>query len=324
MKGFEYMSNKERTTGLSEAEAIAKANRQLTLIGVITTVIIAFIIGIAIFAGWKSNQPKDTASNSPSFVTNTGAIVITKDGVDKNGSRWNDINSKDKNTINGLPVLGNGQDPLCPGCGAIEREVGPTIKYWVTSGKLVYKQYPISILNRLSDNTEYSTRVAAAFYRMAEVAPEHYLDFVEIMYSNGVQPDESNFVNIEDSQIAKYAVKAGATPAQAKQVVDGKYREYVDNNSYNLSKDESLYRTGSDGAPTFMTPLVIINGKVVDDFSTNDFAKYLADNLDLKKPTEAQLEKIDTAKKALVSKDAGTDDNASKDSSSSEKDSISK
>lgn len=275
----------------AENAAIAKANKQMTTIGVVFVIIIALIIGTIGFFIWKGSQPK-TADMVPSFVTNKGAIVITKDGVDKNGARWNNINSQKENTINHLPVLGNGQDPLCPGCGAVEREIGKTVKYWVKEGKLVYKQYPISIMNRLSNGKNYSTRVSAAFYRMAEVAPEHYLDFVELMYDESVQPSESAFQDIPDEKLAEYAEKAGATKEQAQQVIDGKYKDYVDANSDNLSNDESLYRTGSDGTPTFMTPLVIVNGTVVDDFSTSDFTGWLADRLGLQVPSDSELEKV--------------------------------
>lgn len=296
----------------AEQAAIEKANRQTTTIGVVFVVIIALIIGTIGFFIWKGNQPK-TADVVPSFVDSKGAIVITKDGVDKNGSRWNNINSQKENTINGLPILGNGQDPLCPGCGAVEREIGNAVKYWVKTGKIVYKQYPIAILNRLSNGSNYSTRVSAAFYRMAEVAPEHYLDFVEIMYDESVQPKESSFQDIPDEKIAEYAEKAGATKEQAQQVVDGKYKDYVDANTDNLSNDESLFRTSSDGTKSFMTPLVLINGAVVNDFGADDFTSWLAGQLNVQVPTESELKSVSVTAKTTTNEkvqSSTTDDNA--------------
>lgn len=274
-----------------ELAALKKEQRSQQMIGMIAVGIIVLIIALSGFFIWKGHQPK-TADVVPPFVTSNGAIVITKDGIEQDGKKWDNVNSEKTNTINGLPVLTNGQDPLCPGCGALEREIGSSIEYWVDNGKLVYKNWPISILNRLSNDTEYSTRVAAAFYRMAELEPDHYLDFVKIMYESSVQPNESAFKDIPDEKIAEYAEKAGASKENAQKVIDGKYKDYVDANSENLSKDESLYRD-ANGTKTFMTPLLVINGEVLDDFNQDDMTSYIASKLGLKIPSGDELKKYE-------------------------------
>lgn len=289
-----------------ELAALKKEQRSQQMIGMIAVGIIVLIIALSGFFIWKGHQPK-TADVVPSFVTSNGAIVITKDGIEQDGKKWDNVNSAKTNTINGLPVLTNGQDPLCPGCGALEREIGAAVEYWVDNGKLVYKSWPISILNRLSNGTEYSTRVAAAFYRMAELEPDHYLDFVKIMYESGVQPNESAFKDISDEKIAEYAEKAGVSKENAQKVIDGKYKDYVDANSENLSKDESLYRD-ANGTKTFMTPLLVINGEVLDDFNQDDMTSYIASKLGLKVPSDDELKKYE----ALPIADESTDGTESK------------
>lgn len=296
-----------------ELAALKKEQRSQQMIGMIAVGLIVLIIALSGFFIWKGHQPK-TSDVVPSFVTSNGAIVITKNGIEQDGKKWDNVNSAKTNTINGLPVLTNGQDPLCPGCGALEREIGSTIEYWVDNGKLVYKNWPISILNRLSNNTEYSTRVAAAFYRMAELEPDHYLDFVKIMYESGVQPNESAFKDIPDEKIAEYAEKAGASKDNARKVIDGKYKDYVDANSENLSKDESLYREAS-GTKTFMTPLLIINGEVLDDFNQDNMTSYIASQLGLEVPSDDELKKYKTLPIADESND-GTESKKTEDETS--------
>lgn len=278
----------------AEHAAELKARKQQQTIGIIAVIVIIAIISMMGFFIWRGTQPK-TASVSPSFTTGNGAIMIVDGKVDMNGKRWDGIDSKKENTINHLPIIANGQDPLCPGCGAIEREVGDTIEYWSKHNQVVYKQWPLSILDRLSDGTRYSTRVAADFYRFAELSPENYLKFISLMYEEGIQPKESAFVNIDDSKIQEYGRKAGLTDRQAKQLTDGKYEEFVEANTSNLSKDKSLWRDAGDGTTTFMTPLLVLDGKLVQDYSTDDMNKYIADRIGLKVPSETDRNAKTTA-----------------------------
>ena len=298
-----------------------KETRMYTLIGIATVVILAMITLLIGFVIWHGNQPK-TASVSPSFTTSNGAIVIVNGKVDNNGKRWDNIDSKDNNTINHLPVIVNGQDPLCPGCGALEREIGDTVEYWSEHNQVVYKQWPLSILDRLSNGARYSTRVAADFYRFAELDPNDYLKFVSIMYESGIQPSESAFVNIDDSKIQEYGKKAGLTDEQAKQLTDGKYQDFVEATTSNLSKDKSLWRDAGDGQSTFMTPLLVINGELVQSYDADDMTTYIANKIGLTVPSET--DKNTTDKTTSSDSDNKTTSNDSSEKSSNESSSTDK
>lgn len=305
----------------AENAAQLKETRMYTLIGITTVVILAMITLLIGFVIWHGNQPK-TASVSPSFTTSNGAIVIVNGKVDDNGKRWDNIDSKDNNTINHLPVIANGQDPLCPGCGALEREIGDTVEYWSEHNQVVYKQWPLSILDRLSNGARYSTRVAADFYRFAELDPNDYLKFVSIMYESGIQPSESAFVNIDDSKIQEYGKKAGLTDEQAKQLTDGKYQDFVEATTSNLSKDKSLWRDAGDGQSTFMTPLLVINGELVQNYDADDMTTYIANKIGLTVPSETNKNATDKTKSSksdnkTTSKDPST--KSSEKSSSTDK-----
>lgn len=309
----------------AENAAQLKETRMYTLIGITTVVILAMITLLIGFVIWHGNQPK-TASVSPSFTTSNGAIVIVNGKVDDNGKRWDNIDSKNNNTINHLPVIANGQDPLCPGCGALEREIGDTVEYWSENNQVVYKQWPLSILDRLSNGARYSTRVAADFYRFAELDPADYLKFVSIMYESGIQPSESAFVNIDDSKIQEYGKKAGLTDEQAKQLTDGKYQDFVEATTSNLSKDKSLWRDSGDGQPTFMTPLLVLNGELVQDYSADDMTTYIANKIGLKVPSDSDKSTTDKTSSNSESSDSDSDsnDNKTKSKNSSTKSSSTK
>ena len=251
--------------------------RSMTIIGIIVVTIIIGIIGIIGFSIWRSNQPI-TVSATPSFVASDGAIVITKNGIARNGRKYDNVT-----TGKTTKVVSDYQDFLCPGCAAVNQEIATPLKTYIRNGSIILKQYPISILDRLSNSTEYSTRLAAMAYRVAELDPDHYLDFVDLMFSDEVQPDEENFKNITDSQLVKYAIKAGLSKSDAKKSIDGKYTDYVTATTKTITADTSLWRDSGNGEKVFMTPIVRVNGKDLDYSSNTDFGTQLAKRLGVTK-----------------------------------------
>lgn len=231
-----------------------KQKKSYTMLGVCAIVIILLIIAAAVFGltrNGKENDDPGKAGNVPAFAGSDGAIVITKNGVVQDGKKY------DGKTRNG--VVRDYQDFLCPGCGTVNRELGGPFRQYMDAGKMVLKQYPISILDRLSDSTEYSTRTAAMAYRVAELSPEHYLDWVDLMFSKKFQPDESNFKPVSDDELQKLAVKAGLSENDAKKATDGKYRDYVKSVTAKALKDETLWRADETGKRQFMTPILFVN-----------------------------------------------------------------
>jgi protein-disulfide isomerase len=183
-------------------------------------------------------------------------VVITKNGVQKDGKKYDSQNTNN--------VVRDYQDFLCPGCGSVNRMLGTPFRTYLKNGDMILKDYPISILDNISQGDKYSTRVAAMAYRIAELDPEHYLDFVDFMFSEKIQPDEQDFKNISDEKLESYAIKLGLSKENAKKAVDGKYTDYVTSNTKKITADTSLWRTGASGTKQFMTPIVIVNNKSLD------------------------------------------------------------
>lgn len=250
-------NNKSVNSGATSGDPTQMTDKQkksYTMLGVCAIVIIVLIIAAAVFGlsrNGKENDDPGKAGNVPAFAGSDGAIVITKKGVLQDGKKY------DGKTRNG--VVRDYQDFLCPGCGTVNRELGGPFRQYMDAGKMVLKQYPISILDRLSGSTEYSTRTAAMAYRVAELSPEHYLDWVDLMFSKKFQPDESNFKPVSDEELQKIAVKAGLSEDDAKKATDGKYRDYVKSVTAKALKDESLWRADETGKRQFMTPILFVN-----------------------------------------------------------------
>ena len=100
-------------------------------------------------------------------------------------------------TETGAIIVGDGPDVLdtyidfmCPICNTFEQSYGPTIEGLVDDGSITLNIHPISILDRASQGTEFSTRAASAMYCVAVADAEASVPFMQAMYAN--QPAEGS------------------------------------------------------------------------------------------------------------------------------------
>src|SRR6478735_12705227 len=97
---------------------------------------------------------------------------------------------------------------MCPICNQFEQSYGETIQGLVDDGSVTLNIHPISILDRSSQGTKYSTRGANAMYCVAVADAEASVPFMQAMYQN--QPQEGS-TGLTDEQILQIASGAGVT-----------------------------------------------------------------------------------------------------------------
>lgn len=163
------------------------------------------------------------------------------------------------NAETGAIAVGTGPDQLdtyidfmCPICNQFEQIYGPTIEGLVDDGSITLNIHPISILDRASQGTQFSTRAANAMYCVAVADAEASLPFMQAMYAN--QPEETT-PGLTDEQILAIAAGVGVTGIDAC-VNDGRYSEYV-----TAITEETPVKPGAGGIGT---PTVLLNGEFVD------------------------------------------------------------
>ncbi|SKA84716.1 Protein-disulfide isomerase [Agreia bicolorata] len=98
-------------------------------------------------------------------------------------------------------------DYFCPYCGQFESTNAKQLSEWVDSGEVVLEVHPISILDRASLGTKYSTRAANAAACVADSAPDQFEKFSALLFEN--QPDE-NTEGLSDADLIDLANEAGA------------------------------------------------------------------------------------------------------------------
>ncbi|BDV29739.1 DsbA family protein [Microbacterium terricola] len=197
----------------------------------ISIAVVVVLVGVAALVVVMNNQATAPGEvpDSAGINQETGAIAV--------GSGSNELDTY--------------IDFMCPICGQFEDLYGETIEGLVDDGSITLNIHPISILDRASMGTAFSTRAANAAYCVAEAKPESALAFTQLMFEN--QPEEST-EGLTDEQILDIASQAGVTGIDDC-VNDQTYADFVAEMT-----EKTPVKPGASGIGT---PTVLLNGEFV-------------------------------------------------------------
>ncbi|MCC2027955.1 thioredoxin domain-containing protein [Microbacterium sp. YMB-B2] len=182
--------------------AAAKSNTNWFAIGISAAVVVVLVAlgGLVVFLNNQATSP-GTAPKSAIVNEETGAITF--------GTGDTEIDTF--------------VDFMCPICGDFEDTYGAALQDAAANDDITLNLHPISILDRYSQNTEFSTRAAASVYCVAAEAPDSTLDYFNLLFEN--QPAE-NTPGLSDEELAAFADQVGAGAA-ADCIADGTYKRFV-------------------------------------------------------------------------------------------------
>lgn len=205
--------------------AAAKAKTNWFAIGISIAVVVVLVVlgGVVVYLNNQATAPGAAPQS---------AIVDDESGAVSFGA--------------GEDVIDTYVDFMCPACNAFEQQYGERLQDAAADDSITLNIHPISILDRFSQNTAYSTRAAGAAYCVAEKSPDAFLDFFNLLFER--QPEE-NSTGLTDEELAAIAEEAGAGAA-ADCIADGTYQDYVGDQT--------------DAHEIQGTPTVEINGERVD------------------------------------------------------------
>jgi protein-disulfide isomerase len=277
------MSNEPRQTkserrDAARAEALAlreaqakrdKRNRAITigaLVGGLAVLLGAFLWVFIPAMNQKETQKTEPLSGvtAPATARDDGGITIGQDGVAGT-------------TTEGAVEVGVYFDYMCPVCGQFEDINAASIDELREAGDITLVQYPVSILDRASAGTQFSTRSAAIAGYVAEHAPEQFNAFNEAMFAS--QPGEGS-TGLSDQQIADIAKSAGVPADVVDQIAAGdalkEFGKWAEGATSLATQNPDL---ANPQTGTFGTPTITIDGKRWDGNWT--------DPAELKKAVEA-------------------------------------
>ena len=183
------------------AAAKGKTNWFAIWISAAVVVVLVGLGGFVVFLNNQASAPGEAPESSAQINSETGAITFG-DGED---------------------TVDTFVDFMCPICGNFEAQYGESLQAAAADGTITLNIHPVSILDRASQGTEFSTRAASAMYCVADSAPDATLDFFNALFAN--QPEEGS-AGLSDEELSSLAEQAGAGAA-ADCIADGTYMDYV-------------------------------------------------------------------------------------------------
>ena len=244
-----------------------RRNRIFLIVGSTVAIIAIFsIVGIVLINANKpaGPGPKNMASDGIVLTgSDAGVTAVKTDAIPANGkpTPTDTTTLGDKVKLNIVTYV----DYRCPFCNQFETTNGQTIQSLVQSGVASLEVHPISILDRVSLGTKYSTRAASAAACVANYQPDKFLDVQNALF--GSQPEE-NTAGLTNDDLASIIAGAGADDKNiAACVKDEKFTAWVTAASTRALADPDLQDENGD----FGTPRVLVNGVLytgaVDDAS---------------------------------------------------------
>lgn len=210
-----------------EQQKAAERRRQVT---VWTSVAVVAVLLMAGLVGWGvlANQEKQDA----------GRLTVPASAVDESTAF----------------ALGEGpvtvdiyEDFMCPICTEFEKQAGATIQQMVTEKKITVRYHPVSILDRYSNGTQFSTRAAGA--AAAAAGEGKFREFHDALFTN--QPAEGTD-GLSDARLIELGRSVGLGDKFAQAVTDRTYDAWVS------KATDTFAARGFSGTPT-----IVVNGKQV-------------------------------------------------------------
>ena len=253
----------------ARAEQMEKERKQQTLIGAIVMAVLVILVAIGAFtvyhnmhknAGTQaSTQTVEEAydklqqvENTPKLVDKKGGLLISKDGYGK--------------SVEGAPTVAIYMDFLCPGCGNLHRQLDEDLQKMVDAGQINLDLHFMAFMDKWSTD-DYSSRAANAAIYLAEhdSDPSHLITFLEKMYAEDFQPEESsNYKSVSDDQIKEQMIASGVSEDVADKAFGRDYQDWLDAIDTYTPKRSELWNTSGTYKDSMTTPTVTINGKFWD------------------------------------------------------------
>ncbi|MBX3195432.1 MAG: thioredoxin domain-containing protein [Microbacteriaceae bacterium] len=117
-------------------------------------------------------------------------------------------------------------DYLCAACGQFEESNGAQLRSWAMTGAATVEIHPIAMLTNKSQGTQYSQRAAAVAACVADLSPDHFLDFHQALLTR--QPEEGS-EGLTDQEMLDRAEAAGVSAmGQIRRCVsENRFRSWV-------------------------------------------------------------------------------------------------
>lgn len=241
-----------------QAEQAAREARQKRLLWGGLAAGLATLVGVvlAVVQPWRPdpnavpNFPvvsMEEVANTPRNTTPEGGFAITAD--------WGTTAYLNPD----LPTLDIYFDYMCPWCRVFEEVNLASIREMTAAGEANIVLHPVSIMDRATPRTRFSTRAVSAAGWVAQYSPENFLQFHDLMFQN--QPSEAGG-DMTNAQIAGLALAAGVPADVAAGIEDGTATQTFGQWAVSLTHRAVNNPALLNPQGTFGTPTLTLNGVI--------------------------------------------------------------
>lgn len=230
---------RQQALKIREAQKRRERRNRFLLIGGV--VVFVALVAVAVFAIVSAayRSPGDVDPR-PAGSSQDGAVIVGAGGVGSESA--------------GAPEVQVYLDFSCPYCAMFEQVNAEALEELTASGAATVKYYPISILDTTSDNSGFSTRAANATAAVADLSPEHFLDFVNGLFT---AQGPSGGGNLSDEQIAEVGASVGVPEEVTATFAAGEYTDWIRTVTRQAARD------GNNRTPT-----IYIDGEAFTGWQT--------------------------------------------------------
>lgn len=236
---------KPKKTAKYDLKAADRKRNLFIQIG-LTAVVVLFAVGLVLYI--VTTGHKRPASGEARAVHVAAPSVITKEGT-----------SEPKVTLSLY------EDFLCPACGHLEQQFGPTINKLIDSGAVAVDYHMVAILDKAGNG--YSSRAGGAAYCVADESVDAFRRFHSALFTPGIQPEEGSGVYPDNARIIELARQAGAAGDVPDCITKGRYVEMVQGMAAatEIHSTPTVKFNGEDYSPTTPDELIAKVKEVVGD-----------------------------------------------------------
>jgi len=251
-----------------------KRNRLFIQGGVVLgalAIVAVIVVVVATSTSTSSVSPKNMASDGILFTGDGTAVSpVTTKALEPGADPVATDNSDSTAAVNIVTYI----DYACPICQSFEAANAEQITGWVTQGAATLEIHPISILDRVSLGTKYSSRAANAAVCVANYDPDQYMAVNDALFAG--QPEE-NTSGLDTAALKKLVADAGADSDEVASCISDKtFADWVTTATDRVTSG----KLASDTVTEFVgTPTVLVNGELYQGSITDAeaFASFVAE-----------------------------------------------
>jgi protein-disulfide isomerase len=231
----------------------ARRNRVLVQGGIVLGVLVVLaVIALVVSSSVTRAEAGPLNMRSDGIIIGKDLKAVQTPATPANGKPIATVRDKKSSVVSIRIYL----DYFCPVCGSFEKANKSQITGWLKKGAATIEIHPISLLDRSSLGTQYSTRAANAAACVANYSPNEYWAFSEGMYAK--QPTEGT-AGLTHAQIDTVIATAKVhNLSQVSKCVDKEKFKYWVNASTQRAEDGPL--PDSTAKKVLGTPTILVNG----------------------------------------------------------------